>query len=784
MKQLLLLFSLFLSHQIFAQHHAIKGQVLDHDTKTPLIGVVVYINDGQLNTLTDLNGRYNFPEVPDGHHTVFASYLGYLPSRKNINLHQNHQKCNFMLEPEIRELEQVIINAEEIERRRKQSQTITEISEEELEKQRGSTFVDALTKQAGINSLSTGVGISKPVIRGMFGNRVIVNDGGVKQESQQWGSDHGLPIDNYNSNSVEIIKGPASLLYGSDGIGGVVKISLAKVPTLNSFHGQFTTNYQSNNDAIGSGLKISGNHHGYYFIAEGSYTSFNNYRVPADQFEYLDFIFPIKEQTLVNTNGHDQSVGLQVGTAKKWGRLNLAVSDFQQTVGLFPGAVGTPSFGWLDDFPISSRWPELPMQVNRHQKAIFTADLKLNDDWLKITLGLQQNNRQERSRPEAHPADHPEYRSPGDVAHGLNLRNYSAEALYNHQREGFNWSIGMGGNFQQHHFDGFEFLLPNYINTSVYATTFFQKDLNEKWSLSGGLRYDLFAYQVEQFNDSSRYSPGQNSGYWINRSPHIDRTEGNWSGAIGLSYRPSEQWTAKVNFGKTFRMPTVAELTMNGVHHGTFRHEQGDASLQEERGYQIDLGLAFSTEQWHVELSPFFNYFENYIFLGPSGRFSPLPDAGQIYDYKEAEAIHAGAEFSVNYQPTNYLSFSNAFEYLYNLNLDTNLPLPFTPPASNYVEFSYHWRHRSQFEDLYIGAGHRATAAQNRVDRNERTTPGYQLINLHAGMKICMPHVQYHIMLKVDNLTNQTYMNHLSRYRLLNLPEQGRNISLTVKMNF
>ncbi|WP_082304964.1 TonB-dependent receptor [Persicobacter sp. CCB-QB2] len=779
-------FFFFLLHiATWAQSPSLSGRVLDHDTKEPLMGVAIFLDNGKINTLTDEDGNFFFPQIKDGHYTVHAQYLGYLHISKDLIIHKNIKRFNFLMEPEIRQLDQVIIKSEEGERFKKQSQSVELIDQDYFDKNRGATFVDALTNKAGINAISTGVGISKPVIRGMFGNRVVVNDGGVKQESQQWGNDHGLPVDNFNTNKVEIIKGPASLLYGSDGIGGVIKIDEPTVPTLNEISGQAITNYQSNNKAIGGGMQLKGNHHGHYFILEGSYNSFNNYRVPADDFKYLDFVFPLKENTLVNTGGYDQSLGLNLGTAQKWGRINLNVSDYQQTVGLFPGAVGTPTFGWLDNFPTSSRNPDIPRQVNQHSKAILNTDLKIGEDWLKITLGAQYNQRQEQSNPNAHPADYPEYREPGNVAHGLYLQTYTADILYKLTSvEDWEINLGAGGQFQHHHFDGFEFLLPNYQTQSAYFTGFVQKTLNEKWTLNGGARLDFYHYDVDQFNDSSRFEPGSRSGYWINRSPEINRTEANWSGAIGFAYNHDQNWSTKFNIGKTFRMPTVAELTMNGVHHGTFRHEQGDANLKAEQGIQIDWSVAWENYAWKLEFNPYFNYFSNYIYLAPSGIFSPLPDAGQIYQYREAEAIHTGFEFAATFRPTDNWEFTNAFEYLYNINLDTNLPLPFTPPVSNYLESIYHFGHVLHVEDIYVGAGYRATAAQNRVDRNELTTPGYHLFNVQAGLKVCYPKTQLNVIFRIDNLTNVAYYNHLSRYRLLNLPEQGRNVSITVKLNF
>ncbi|MFN3343779.1 MAG: TonB-dependent receptor domain-containing protein, partial [Flavobacteriales bacterium] len=218
------------------------------------------------------------------------------------------------------------------------------------------------------------------------------------------------------------------------------------------------------------------------------------------------------------------------------------------------------------------------------------------------------------------------------------------------------------------------------------------------------------------------------------------------------------------------------------VHHGSFRHEMGDTSLRPEVGYQIDLGLIHHDKHYIVKLTPFFNYFTNYLFLRPGAEFSPLPDAGQIYRYTQAEVLMAGAELYSEYHIVDDLHMELAAEYVYNLNVDQYLPLPFTPPGSVSISPEYTHKRKGKLESWFLSSDAKYFFAQNRTDRNEQVTPGYLLVSASAGIQLRFKSWSCELFLKGANLTNTRYFNHLSRYRILNLPEQGRNYSITLKI--
>ncbi|RMG72602.1 MAG: TonB-dependent receptor, partial [Bacteroidetes bacterium] len=322
------------------------------------------------------------------------------------------------------------------------------------------------------------------------------------------------------------------------------------------------------------------------------------------------------------------------------------------------------------------------------------------------------------------------------LAIDLDLHTWSGDLHLDHEGHHSHWIIGLAGQHQRNAVDGWEFLLPAYQSwrAGLYGLG--------RWSspdgrllLSGGLRGDLGQNQSGFFQ---RYVWNSNAEVIDSLSvPLIDARYQSLSGSAGLSYRwIPNKLDLKLNLGKSFRMPHPSELASNGVHHGTFRHEQGNPELRSEHGYQLDASLDWSGSRFSAQLAGFFNYFQNYIYLAPQAAFSPLPEAGQIFRYTQHDALYSGFEGSWTWRWSEQWALNQAIEYVWNLNLDTWLSLPFTPHPSVRTELAWqrpllgqHWKdlYASVSSHVFLGNG------PNRVDRNERTTPGFHLLDLSVG---------------------------------------------------
>ena len=427
----------------------------------------------------------------------------------------------------------------------------------------------------------------------------------------------------------------------------------------------------------------------------------------------------------------------------------------------------------------------LPRQDNTHWKVLWNTQYGWDRFTLEIDAGYQHNRRLEESLP------HTQNVGPtadGTVAHDLQLSTHSLSARLI-QEISTRWTVTYGGQGQrmQNSYGGFEFLIPAFTTWQgggFALLEYADSPVNPRWQFNAGLRvdggqHDILEHQQPRYDESL-----QPTGEFDQRNADLTRQFANVSGAWGGQWQPSSVWQMKLNVGTSFRMPTAVELASNGVHHGTFRHELGNPTLQSERGYQLDYALTYRKSKLSSTLTPFVAYYDQYIYLAPTASFSRLPAGSQLtWEFRQADAIFGGGEWVTTYQPWSTLNVRTSLEYVASYNLDFQLPLPLTPPFSALGEVTYQVvTEQGCLQSLELHGDVRWVADQNRVDRNERATPGYTLLGggvsseWVVGSTICQFRVQ------VDNALNTRYLHHLSRYRLLNLPEPGRNVVVTLRV--
>jgi iron complex outermembrane receptor protein len=767
------------SNIIYAQGEGynLEGRVFDEETKEALPGAEVYVHELVKGTITDVNGYFKFTGLKPARYHIHIKYIGHHSLHQYINLSEDNQEFNFYLRASFIELMEIVIESDPFKTGAvEQSLTTQTVSNDFIIKNPGGTLMTSLLKLPGINAINTGVSIAKPVIRGLSFNRVIVTDRGIKQEGQQWGADHGLEIDQFDPEQIEIVKGPASLRYGSDGMGGVIIINNPYLAEEGTVEGQFLGLYKTNNNLLGTSTMIKGNSSGLVYQGRFSTQDFGDYKVPADSFFYNGYILPIYNNRLKNTAGKERNISGMVGLKKNWGYSTITVSNYNQQAGLFPGAVGIPREYNLEDDG-DPRNIDLPRQIVNHLKIISNSNILLGGNWLEIDLGYQHNDRKEEGEPHAH-GYQPE--KEGILALGLDLHTYTANFRYNqviHNKA--NRIFGIQYQYQVNNFKGFEFLLPSYIYNTIGGYFHEQRSFGEIFTMNYGLRLDYARINVDE-----HYEPDfstENPLDSMLRNPEINRDFYNFSGGIGISYFPSHHINLKFNAGSSYRVPTPNELSVNGIHHGTFRHEKGDPDLDPERGWQFDLNFSYHINQFLISITPFYNYYNNYIYLKPTSVFSDLPGGGQIFQYTQNDAVFLGGELILDYHLMENFHVELGAEYVANYNLDTQLPLPFTPPFSTVLDIEYAAPKLSDvLTNAFISLNTRFTAAQNRVDRNENPTDGYVLLGLSLGTDINIKQQHINLSFNIQNILNTEYMNHLSRYRWLNLPEQGRNVSISL----
>lgn len=669
---------------------------------------------------------------------------------------------------------------------RKSALTVEVADKDFLRKHFTGNFMQAMQNIPGVQAMDIGSGFSKPMIRGMGFNRIAVLENGIKQEGQQWGADHGLELDAFNIEAVNVLKGPASLLYGSDAMGGVIDITSPTVPADNSVFGDVSLLGKSVNGTIGGSLMLGIKKNAWYSHIRYSEQHFGDYRIPTDSIVYLTQRIPIYGRKLKNTAGVERNIGLFTQYQKDGYKANISVSNVYQKAGFFPGAHGVPDASRVQDDG-DSRNIELPSSKVNHLKVTTHQQYAWEKLILSADLGFQNNHREEWSAFHTHYGSQPAPEKDPDKELAFNLNTYSA-SMKARLVGSSSWehTFGMDGQHQRNDIDGYSFLLPKYNRTTagmLWLTTYRP---NNVLSVSGGVRYDYGHINISSHEDayladylkSQGYDQEQIDFYKWN-SHAVTENFGDYSLSLGLVWTPSERQMVKVNVGRSFRLPGANELAANGVHHGTFRHEQGDANLKSEQGWQLDASYNLNYKSISFSVSPFASWFSNYIFLRPTGEWSVLPHAGQIYRYTGAEALFAGAEASVDIRFLRNFTYRISGEYVYTYNCDEHIPLSFSPPAS--IRNTLTWQ-KSRYM-LY--AEWQSIARQNRVDRNEDRTSGANLFHLGGSLNIPIGrNNEIEITLTARNIFDTHYYNHLSFYRRVEIPEPGRNFQLLIKIPF
>lgn len=668
---------------------------------------------------------------------------------------------------------------------RSEAQHFDVIGKEALQRHLSGSLMQSLEQVPGVQSMDIGSGFSKPMIRGMGFSRVLVAEHGVKQEGQQWGADHGLEVDALNIEQVSIRKGPASLLYGSDAMGGVVEIRDLNAPFENQVFGEALFVAKSVNGSLGASLMAGVKKGAWYTRMRFTEHHYGDYRIPTDTIVYLTQRLPVHNGRLKNTAGYERDLNWTTGYTQGAYRGKLHVSNVFQKSGFFPGAHGIPDADRVADDG-NSRNIEYPLSTVNHFKIVSNQQYQAGPLALAWDASWQNNHREEWSLFHTHYATQPAPATDPDkeLEFRLNTLGSTLKGKFN---TGDRWEhqLGTDMQYQQNRIGGYSFLLPEYNRLSAAGFWVGTFRITSRLTLSGGVRYDWGQLDLQPYHDAYLALYLRQQGYPeaqaeanAMRSYAVKRDFNDLSGSVGMVWDAGDGHLLKANLGRSFRLPGANELTSNGVHHGTFRHEQGDASLQSETGWQLDAAYTYTTKLVEVTVSPFASWFTNYIYLRPTGEWSILPHAGQIYKYTGVEALFAGAELSLNVRLPAGLHYEGNAEYVYTRNLEEAIPLTFSPPATMRHTLSY----RNKGFDAYVQ--YQAIAPQNRVARNEDTTPGAHL--LHAGLsyRFKVGNLSPELVAGGRNLFNTRYYNHLSFYRKIEVPEPGRSFQLMVKIPF
>ena len=781
-------------HTALAQSRQLIVTVSDDDD-LPVRGASIELKT-QSTGLSDSTGRYIFQQVSPGPYEIKISMQGFRSVVKTGVMKKNDASLIIRLHPENHTLQEVLVqNHSTAQRKREAMLNMDIVKAGFIQQHLGGSLMQSLQRLPGVKTIGIGSGQSKPLIRGLGFNRVVVLDRGIKHEGQQWGADHGLEIDQFTVQEVEILKGPASFAYGSDAIAGAVNIKRPPLPPPQTFGGDVNLIGKTNNNLLGTSVNIYARTQRWMTTARFTIQDYGDYRVPADQLYIYDFAVDLYKNYLRNTAGRETGLHLNTGYIGNKVKSIFYLSNTYSKTDFFANAHGLePRQVDATLHDASSRDILSPYQRVNHFKALNHTSFQINQHELEVESGFQNNLRQEYNHYVNHgymPAIYPDSLGiPSNLERAFDKHVYSLNLRDRLQLHDHHLEMGLTGELQHNSINGWSFLVPAFNQQNLGAYIYDKWTVKQKLLLHGALRYDHVHLAMKNYTDwfpSATTINEQAQQEYLVRADDINRSFNSVTGSLGINYN-SNNWELKGNIGKSFRVPIAKELAANGVNYHYFSYEKGNPSLKPEESYQLDLGAAYDNSVLRVQLNPFFNYFPNYIYLNPTANHDYFYGAGnQVFEYAEARVMRYGGELQVKYQPWESLSTEVLGEYIYAKQLSgdkKDYTLPFSPPASVLFNVTYKPIHAGIFNNTYLSVDYRVTAAQNNIVPPEKKTDGYTLLNLQAGTSFHLQGQPVNLSLQLQNALDTRYLSHTSFYRLIGLPEQGRNLVLSLKIPF
>lgn len=787
---------------------SLSGRVSEKDKGSPLGGASIYIPDLKLGVVTDSSGHYRFNLLPSGTYLIEVHYVGYKNITRSVSINGIVVQ-NFVLSDEYVEESPVVVTGLSKATQIKRSPVpIVTVNHDYIVTNLSTNIIDAIAKIPGVSALTTGPNVSKPFIRGLGYNRILTLYDGVRQEGQQWGDEHGIEVDQFGVDRVEVIKGPASLSYGSDALAGVVNLIPTPAAPEGKKIGDIQAEYNTNNGLFGGSAMFGATKNGFEYIGRISHKQATNYQNKIDGRVY-------------NTAFNETDANLSLGLHRSWGysHLSLSLYDNLQEIpdGSRDSATGkfTKQITEADNFrPIVSD-DELKSysmtvlhQHVQHYRVFSTNSFNIGAGRLAVNLGAQRSVRREFS--------HPLY--PDIAGLYLQLNTYSYDVKYFFPEwNGWNLSAGVNGMYQNNTVtNGTEFVIPSYHQFDIGPFALVKKSFG-KLDISGGIRYDNRSFTNKQLYTSPNPVTSFDMPVYGADTAGADFHFGNYShnfsgisGSAGATYNFTEKFSLKANISRGFRAPNIAEISANGVHPGTNLYQIGNDNFKPEFSVQEDLGLEYSSKHVVTTLSLFNNILTNYIYnqrlVGAGGGDSVL-QGEPAYKFQQGKAQLYGGEFSIDFHPIKSLHFENTISTVFGLNkgvdpkfrTDSNKYLPFIPPVHGLSELRYDFESKSNhIVNGFVKVQLAWYADQNRAylqDNTETTTRGYALTNagVGAGFTNGKGKTIFNLYVMGNNLFDVAYFDHMSRLKYFlysssdtnpahGIHNMGRNIA--IKLDF
>ena len=736
---------IFFFQLVYSQ--TLRGKVVDNNSGDGIAFAEIFCLETQNGTVSDIDGNWELENHVDFQITLVVQAIEF--DKRLIKVENKEKNLIIKLEHSHIHLDEVIVSTSDSKLQRYSVFPVESRKIADLSKIEQTNLVDAMSNIPGIYNFSTGNGIAKPVIRGLSGMRVLTSQNGLRLENQQWGADHGFAVLNLGIDRVEIIKGPSSLIYGADALGGVIYLADEPYANLNKKEIKASTKLETNSMASVNKISYKSSKNNLRFAVYGGYFTRANYAIGNSQ------IFNSSAKEFVtNSKNSGGSFKTAIGYNKnKW------ITNFRYQLLYFQNGLPghTHDSIWeLSSFITSNQTRNytIPAQKIINHLAQWENKFYFKNDELIAQLGFTSNDLKEFGE---------KLFTPGI---DMTLQNTTYNVRWKHNfNKYFDIVSGSQGMFQNNTNGqkAEEILVPNSNFNDFGAYTLLKSTFN-LWNIQLGARYDQRSVTTKEVSDV------------------FDKSFSGFNYSAGIS-RSTKYLTARLNASTGFRPPHISELLADGVHHATMQYLVGDRNFESERANQIDFYLGAHFDHLEIVINPFINQVNNYIYK--IQRFDsnnhPVTDNNSglyIFDMRQTNAVFSGGEIAMHYHPhiAHWLHLES------NLSILTNQDsLPFIPQnrLNNIIKVEF--KNENKLNLNSFSAQYIHFFEQNSVAPYETPSSAYQILNFSCIGLISTKHkIGYSV--GINNLLNVNYIDHLSRLKNYYIPNPGRNFFVKLSL--
>lgn len=718
----------------------LKGKVSDTDHK-PLYGAIISFPDFNKSTMADKNGNYIIHDLPKGNVKIVFTYVGYKTDIETVKIVESDNCFDVSLKPTFVQTEEIVVTGGSVSSQHDNAVKIDIARSKDMLFSGTPNLMESLTFVPGVDMISKGMGISKPVIRGLSMNDVLVLNNGVRIENYQFSENHPLGIDDNNIDRVEIIKGPASMLYGSDAIGGVLNFIKESPAPINKLVGEYHTQFFSNTLGVTNSLGLKGASEDLFGGVRATNKSHSDYKQGGGTF-------------VPNSRFNEWAFNANAGYTGKRSLFKINYDYFGQKLGMSVPAVvpiiteqGRKTKIWYQD---------LEHHLVSSQNRILFGQFK----W-ETNIAWQTALRKLRTTV-ADPT----------VEMRLNTLTYDSK-LYFPSSKNAEYIIGIQGmsqtNRNQH--NRVSQFLPDANVDNIGVMALAQYTFFSKLKLQAGIRYDTYRTKA--------YAMGTEGT--ANYHASFSKRFTSFNASLGATYSLTDQIILRTNLAKAYRVPNLSELTSNGLHGN--RYELGNNALTPQNAYEADASMHYHGEYLSFELAGFYNYIDNYIYISPTGKSNA--DGLLYYQFSQSNAKLFGGEARAEcrFKGLQWLSVEGVYSTVTGKQCNGN-NLPFIPAQKIRAKLKAEKDKIGVLISPNVWFVALKAFNQDHPSLYETSTDGYTLCDtgINSGLRVCNQLVN--LGLSVNNIFDTKYYDHLSTLKAVSFYNPGRNISLTLTIPF